>query len=111
MSRIDRIRHTLSSRRAARADEKRIDEGEAAAASNLPVPVGPAVTVARPPRGESRRGETELSAHLIGQDGQRRGLRAGPTLLDIARHAYSRIEWSGAWDRRARNGRRANTDI
>jgi hypothetical protein len=111
MSRIDRIRHTLSSRRAARADEKRIDDGDKAAASNLPVPVGPAVTVERPLRPESRRGHTELSAHLMGQEGQRRGLRAGPTLLDIARHAYSRIEWSGAWDRRARKGRRANTDI
>ena len=108
MSRIDRIRHSVAARRAARAET---DRAETAPSATLPVPLGPAVTMARAPRNETQRGDSELSAHLIGQDGQRRGLRAGPTLLDVARDAYSRIEWSGSWDRRARKGRRARTEV
>ena len=108
MSRIDRIRHSIAARRAARADSQW--NGEVASA-NLPVLAGPAVTKARPLENEPRGSEAQVSAHLIGQDGQRRGLRGGQTVLDIARETYSRIEWSGSWDRRARKGRQARTDV
>ena len=102
MSRIDRIKHTVSTRRAARVAADRIDESRAS--SNLPVPVGPVTAVPRTFRDDRGRGDTEVSAQLIGQDGQRRGLRAGPSILETARTAYSRTEWSGSYDRRLKVG-------
>ena len=62
-------------------------------------------------REERRRNDAEVAAQLMGQDGQRRGLRAGPQVVDTARAAYNRVEWSGSYDRRARKGRQARTDI
>ena len=109
MSRIERIRSTVQARRAARTEADRSEETSRTAA-NLPVPVGPVLTV-RTFREERRRGEAELAAQLMGQDGQRRGLRAGPNVVDVARAAYNQVEWSGSYDRRARKGRRARTDI
>ena len=46
-----------------------------------------------------------FQAHALGQDGQRRGLRAGPPLLARAQTAYLSAEWSGAHDRRPAVGR------
>ncbi len=110
MSRIDRIRRTVQARQAARPETDRTDEARGTAAANLPVPVGPAVTV-RSFREERRRNDAEVAAQLMGQDGQRRGLRAGPQIVDVARAAYNRVEWSGSYDRRARKGRQTRTDI
>jgi hypothetical protein len=45
-----------------------------------------------------------LAAQLMGQDGQKRGLRGGPQTLAQARAAYLSAEWSGAIDRRNRTG-------
>ncbi len=111
MSRIDRIRQTVSARKAARAAEARADKArEAGTTPNLPIPVGPAMQP-RAFKDEPRRRDAELDAQLIGQDGQRRGLRGGATVLDTARTAYNRTEWSGSYDRRARKGRAARTEI
>lgn len=71
---------------------------------NLPVPAGPARTVPRAPR---RDPDATFAAHLLGQEGQKRGLRAGPGLIDAARQLYNRVEWSGAHDRRSHKGRAA----
>jgi hypothetical protein len=110
MSRIDRIRHTALVRRANKAEADRVEEARAGGGSNLPVPVEP-VTGPRTFRDETRRGQSELAAQLMGQIGERRGLRAGAPLLDTARAAYNRTEWSGSYDRRARKGRQTRTDI
>src|SRR5262245_23207113 len=107
MSRIDRIRRAALVRRAQKAEAEPAEDVQAG--GNLPIPVGP-VTGPRTFRDESR-GRSEFAAQLLGQDGQRRGLRAGPTVLDTARDAYNRTEWSGSYDRRARKGRRTRTDI
>jgi len=110
MSRIDRIQRAVSARRASRTETDGPDGAEATGASNLPVPVGPT----EPPRtfrDERPRGYVELAAQIIGQNGERRGLRAGASLLEIARAAYNRAEWSGRADRRARNGRAASEDV
>ena len=107
MSRIDRIKHSVSARRAARAAADRIDEARAQTGSNLPVPVGPVVAVTRSFRDDRTGGDTEFAAQLIGQDGQRRGLRAGPSIFETARAAYVRVEWSGSHDRRLSAGRLA----
>ena len=76
------------------------------AESNLPVAVEPAVTVPNGPGGKG--GETALHAQVIGE---RRGLRAGPTIHDEARGAYNSVEWSGAKDRRRPKGGAAKTKV
>jgi hypothetical protein len=108
MSRIDRIRHTALVRRANKAEADRASE--AAGGANLPVPVEP-VTAPRTFKDDHRRGHAELAAQMMGQISERRGLRAGAPLLDSAREAYNRTEWSGSYDRRARKGRSARTEI
>ena len=102
--RIDRTRGPTPATRAAN------DHAEpfAAKASNLPVPVGPA---AQGPRVERCAGEAGFSAQLLGQDGQKRGLRAGEPFISAAKRAYDRTEWSGSKDRRSRQGRKARTDV
>ena len=107
MSRIDRIRRAVSARKAARAAADRSDDAFEATAANLPVAVGP-VLQTRTFREERRSSGVELAAQL---DGERRGLRGGASLLEIARAAYNRVEWSGSYDRRARKGRQARTEI
>ena len=110
MSRIDRIRHTALVRRAYKAEADRAEEARTAGGANLPVPVEP-VTGPRTFKDDARRGHSELSAQLMGQMGERRGLRAGAPLLDAARNAYNRTEWSGRYDRRARKGVQTRTEI
>jgi hypothetical protein len=56
-------------------------------------------------------GAAVFAAQLIGQDGQKRGLRGGPPVLDAARTSYAKTEWSGPADRRARAGRTTKTEI
>jgi hypothetical protein len=60
-----------------------------------------------PPEAPLAEGAAALSAHLIGQDGARRGLRGGAPVLDAARSAYESAEWSGGADRRKKSGRKA----
>lgn len=110
MSRIDRIQRAVSARRASKAQTDRAEEARAVGASNLPVPVEP-IDPPRSFRDERPRGYAEFAAQIIGQGGERRGLRAGPSLMDQARDAYNRTEWSGRYDRRARKGRTASEDI
>jgi hypothetical protein len=108
MSRIDRIRRAALVRRAQKAEDKVEETSAGPGAMNLPVPTGAAP---RTFRDERPQGYVEVAAQLLGQAVERRGLRAGPPLFDAARDAYNRVEWSGSYDRRARKGRRARTDI
>lgn len=52
-----------------------------------------------------------FAAQVLGQDGQRRGLRGGRETLDTARTVYNQTEYSGAADRRARKGGAAKTKV
>jgi hypothetical protein len=107
MSRIDRIRRVALTRRADRPEAP--DEAPEAAPSYLPVPVDAPRAIPRtPPRPQ---GAAAFAAQLMGQDGARRGLKAGPELFDAAKSTYVKTEWSGAKDRRARKGRIAKTDV
>jgi hypothetical protein len=110
MSRIDRIQRADTARRVYKAVANRSEGTEATGASNLPVPVTP-VAAPRTFRDERPRGYAEFAAQVIGQRGERRGLRAGPSLLEHARDAYNRTEWSGTADRRARKGRSTREEI
>jgi hypothetical protein len=108
MSRIDPIRQLRRLRRPDSANPDAPDAPEEVR-SNLPVPVGAARTLpgSKPPA----EGGAGFAAHLMGQDGQRRGLRAGPAVIDIAKASYNKVEYSGSHDRRARKGRAAKTEV
>ena len=102
--RIERPQRLISARPGAKAETER--RGSSDGASKLPVPVGPATSVPRP---DNLDAESAYAAQLMGQDGQKRGLRGGQPVLDAARETYSSVEWSGAQDRRRRQGRIAKT--
>jgi hypothetical protein len=106
MAQLDPIRGAGDARRAARSQPQRRAGGEVV---NLPVPVEPVRRIE--PRSDRRPAGAAFAAHLIGQDGQKRGLRAGPELIDAARRAYNRAEWSGSKDRRAPTGAVAKASI
>jgi hypothetical protein len=59
----------------------------------------------------SRRTAAAFAAQVMGQSGQKRGLRGGPETLDKARATYLVTEWSGPADRRPHPGRITKTEI
>ena len=85
-------------RRDRRAAERRTAERRAGSASRALVPAADA-------------GGAVFAAQLMGQSGQRRGLKGGPPVLDAARAAYLETRWSGPADRRPKPGRTEDTDI
>jgi hypothetical protein len=100
---IDPIRRAARLRRGARSEPETVEEArEAERAAGLPVPVGAPRTV---PPTDPAPATAAFGAQLLGQDGQKRGLRAGPAVIDSAQSSYNQVEWSGAKDRRARKGR------
>jgi hypothetical protein len=104
------------SRRDRRAAERRLAERRAVSASRALVPLaepeeaadGPARPAPSPP---ADGGAAAFAAQLMGQSGQRRGLRGGPPVLDAARSTYLETRYSGAADRRPKPGRTEDTDI
>lgn len=81
--------------------------------ANLPAPVGPLRIHDRtdgPRAGGRPASDAAFDAHLMGQDGRKRGLKGGPPVLKAARVAYLETEYSGAEDRRAPLGRAARTE-
>ena len=103
-------------RRDRRAAERRAAERRVASASRALVPAAPpeeaageAARAASPPPSDP--GAAVFAAQLMGQTGQRRGLKGGPPVLDAARAAYLETRYSGAADRRPKPGRTEDTDI
>ena len=99
-----------------RADDRRAAERRAASASRALVPVDfpvePAEPPARPaPTPPADPGAAVFAAQMIGQTGQRRGLKGGPPVLDAARSAYLGAEHSGAAERRPQPGKAKDTDV
>ena len=67
-----------------------------------------------PPPKNTNRGRgafAAFAAHLIGQPGQKRGLRGGQEVLDAARSTYLGTEYSGEADRRPKAGLIKKTEI
>jgi hypothetical protein len=52
-----------------------------------------------------------FTAQILGQPGQKRGLRGGDETLNLARLTYMETEWSGRADRRLRRGRMTRTRV
>lgn len=64
------------------------------------------------PPPQPRRGAfAAFAAHLMGQSGQKRGLRGGQEVLDAARSTYLGTEYSGPADRRPKAGLIKKTEI
>jgi hypothetical protein len=64
------------------------------------------------PRPQPRKGGfAAFAAHLMGQSGQKRGLRGGQEVLDAARSTYLGTEYSGPADRRPKAGLIKKTEI
>ena len=66
-------------------------------------PAKPAVSPLAPP--------ALFAAQVLGQKGQKRGLKGGPPVLDAARSTYLGAEYSGQRDRRPRVGKATQTEI
>lgn len=103
-------------RRDRRAADRRAAERRAAPTSRALVPAEPADEAAdaparAAPTAPADPGAAVFAAQLMGQSGQRRGLKGGPPVLDAARAAYLETRYSGAADRRPRPGRSEDTDV
>lgn len=90
--------------RRAEADDRSRADGVEAAESGAPAGAVP------PTSAYPRQAEPVVSAQILGQtDGAE--THAPAKTAQKARAAYLGVEWSGAADRRNRNGRIAKTDI
>ena len=106
---IDPIRNTGRSRRTLRPKREAVDSArEVAEDRSLPVVTGPVVTHEPEQATDSA---SVFKAQLMGQDGQKRGLRGGPQVIGAAHTAYATTEWSGPVDRRTRKGGVKKTDV
>lgn len=99
-----------------RAAQRRAAERRATAQSRALVATGafaePAGTPARPaPTPAADASAAAFAAQIIGQGGQRRGLKGGPPVLDSARSTYLGTAYSGAAERRPRPGKATDTDV
>jgi hypothetical protein len=82
--------------------------GAADSAAQAETPVAPAGKKAAP---EPDLAAGPFEAQLIGQDGQKRGLKGGKPVLDRARSTYLGTEWSGPADRRPPMGLLTRTKV
>ncbi len=79
--------------------------------SGLPVPVSGPASGPKPEAAAPRGPDAAFTAQMLGQSGQKRGLKGGPPVLEAAKSAYLDAEWSGAQDRRSRTGKLAKKEI
>jgi hypothetical protein len=98
-----------------RREQDRRTAERRAAAKALVVAGPPAEAAERPaatpPAPASDGGAVAFTAQLLGQSGQRRGLRGGPPVLETARSTYLETRYSGAADRRPKPGVAEDTDV
>jgi hypothetical protein len=99
--RRERDRRTAADARAEEASRALVPSGERAdhAASSAK----PAVSPLSPP--------ALFAAQVLGQKGQKRGLKGGPPVLDAARSTYLGAEYSGKRDRRPPVGKATETEV
>lgn len=99
--RRDRERRTATEAKSAKETHALVPGGERA--DHAASPAKPAVSPLSPP--------ALFAAQVIGQVGQKRGLRGGPPVLDAARSTYLGAEYSGERDRRPRVGKATRTEV
>jgi hypothetical protein len=108
---VDPIRRVERVRRARNAPSAQADPASAGDFDERRLPTVVESNAEPPPAGGVRPAAAAYAAHVLGQDGQKRGLRGGKPVLDAARQTYTRTEWSGAADRRAKLGASTKTEI
>lgn len=99
-----------------RSTDRRAAERRAGSTSRDLVPVEFPAEAAEPPARPAPTPPADanaaaFAAQMIGQTGQRRGLKGGPPVLDAARSAYLGAEYSGTAERRPKPGKAEDTDI
>ena len=99
-----------------READRRSAERRAASASRDLVPTDFPAEAAEPPARPaptppSDAAAAAFAAQVIGQSGQRRGLKGGPPVLDAARSTYLGNAYSGAAERRPKPGKATDTDV
>ena len=98
-----------------RSSERRAAPGPASPSRDLvpsDFPADPAEAPARPaPTAPSDASPAAFAAQVMGQTGQRRGLKGGPPVLDAARSTYLGRAYSGAAERRPKPGKATDTDV
>ena len=106
---VDPIHRANAARRALRQARDADAAHQPEEVANLPVVAAPPGEP--PPPEPTRTAAAAYAAQLLGQSGQRRGLKGGSPVLDSARSAYLGTEWSGAADRRRSKGKAAKTEV
>lgn len=99
-----------------RAAQRREAERRAGSTSRALVPVSAVVDETPDPATSAASNATldpaaAFAAQMIGQSGQRKGLKGGPPVLDAARASYLGTEYSGEKDRRPGAGLIRKTDL
>lgn len=100
-------------------DRREAERRQAAlSASRDLVPSGPVIDdtpahdpAAPAPRPEAPGSASAFAAQVLGQGGNKRGIRGGPPVLDSARSTYLNAEYSGPGDRRPPVGKTKRTDV
>ena len=111
-------------RRTAERREEKAAQDKAASASRELVPAGevvdhpeaddrdPATSAARTRKARSAAtGAAAYAAQLLGQGGQRNGIRGGPPVMDAARASYLGAQYSGEEERRPPSGTTKRTEV
>ncbi|MBX9614300.1 MAG: hypothetical protein K2X25_01775 [Caulobacteraceae bacterium] len=99
-----------------REAQRRDSERRARSTSRALVPVGEVVDEMPDPATSAASGApldpgAMFAAHMMGQTGQRKGLKGGPPVLDAARASYLGTEYSGEKDRRPGAGLIRKTEL
>lgn len=103
---IDRIQAVLPERR------WRFRRREDRSGARAPEMEAEAEAVAQPaPEPDLLAGFAAFAAQVLGQPGQKRGLKGGPETLEKARAAYLEAEYSGPSDRRLPLGKITKTEV
>ncbi len=103
---LDSAGGVSAARRTRKTAARRASETESTEAVNLPATVDGPRTI---PAGSAQaRGDAAIHAQVLGE---RRGLKAGPTIHDHAKATYNQTEWSGSKDRRRPKGATTKTQV
>lgn len=102
-----------SERRSQSRRKPKTAEGESSTGRDL-VPVGERISHDPAPAQKPSRPAAPaaaFAAQIMGQDGQKRGLRGGAPVLDAARSTYLGAEFTGEKDRRPPVGKTRKTEV
>ena len=91
-------------------DRRRSDRRAGSTSRDL-VPVAPVEDASPASPAAAPGADPAFSAQLMGQTGQKRGLKGGAPVLDAARSAYLGTEYSGSNERRPPVGKAKKTDV